>query len=110
MNDTTTNTAAEDNIDWSDLPKEKKEEMNWKMAHSMLMVAHEMLESKLSRGKTPEPEDYMTPIGIAISCLNDAYPPEELCRMMSALAAVMRIKRAMRGEDEQGEGEEHGKH
>lgn len=106
MNDTTTTETD----DLSSLTKEQKEEMNWKMAHSMLMVCHEMLESKLSRGKTPEPEDYMTPIGIAISCLNDAYPPEELCRMMSALAAVMRIKRAMRGEDEQGEGEEHGKH
>lgn len=52
----------------------------------------------------------MTPIGIAISCLNDAYPPEELCRMMSALAAVMRIKKAIRGENKEGEDDGHGKH
>ena len=100
MNDTT-NTAAEETIDWSDLSKEQKEGMNWKMAHSMLMVGHEMLESKLSRGETPEPEDYMTPIGIAISCLNDAYPPDELCRMMSALAAMMRVKDLMKKQAEQ---------
>ncbi len=110
MNENTEHAAAEEVIDWSDLSKEKKEEMNWKMAHSMLMVGHEMLESKLSRGETPEPDDYMTPIGIAISCLNDAYPPEELCRMMSALAAVMRIKKAIRGENKEGEDDGHGKH
>ena len=106
MNDTAETQA--DSL--SEITQEQKIEMNWKMAHSMLMVGHDMLESKLSRGEMPEPDDYMTPIGIAISCLNDAYPLEELCRMVSALAAVMRIKKAMRGENEEGEGDGHGKH
>ena len=97
MNDTTTTETD----DLSSLTKEQKEEMNWKMAHSLLLVAHEMLTKKLERGEDPEAADYMTPIGIACACLGDEYPAEELCRMMSALAAMMRVKDLMKKQAEQ---------
>lgn len=97
MNDTTENNA----VDWSDLSREQKVEMNWKLAHSILLVANEMLDTKLSNGEEPEAEDYMTPISIAVSALSDEYSPQELCQMMSALAAMMRVKETVLKQNEQ---------
>lgn len=97
MNDTTETQA--DSL--SEITQEQKIEMNWKMAHSILLVAHEMLQKKLERGEDPEAADYMTPIGIACAAMGDEYPAEELCRMMAALAAMMRVKELMQKQAEQ---------
>lgn len=94
MNDNAETPNADD-VDWSELGKQRKEEMNWKMAHSILLMAFDSLSNKLERGEQPDPDDYMTPMSIAISCMNDDYPPQELCNMMSALAAVMRLKKEL---------------